>query len=360
MAEQNLQSLQKSINEKGYSWQAGRTSVSDLSVAEQKAILGLDVDPKELAATREVIRAAGRLQALEAPLALPTSIDWRSNGGNWVTPIKDQLSCGSCVSFATLATIESHLRLACKNASLDIDLAEAHLFYCGCGNCCVPGWNFVPALEYCKNTGVAREADFPYTPGNQPCKPGVPILVKINSWSKALTAAERKNYLAATGPMVGGFEVFADFYAYQSGVYRHTSGAHRGYHAISVVGYDDAQQCWICKNSWGPAWGDSGFFRIGYGECDIDSGFAFYGVAVECPPQPQPTDICARYAPFLVRVLNAARVNRELRACLCYYVCGRGPRPRCSTATTNIVRLVLLILQRCPRYRAPFCARLAC
>jgi hypothetical protein len=40
---------------------------------------------------------------------------------------------------------------------------------------------------------------------------------------------------------------------------------------VTIVGYDDGQQCWICKNSWGPGWGESGFFRIGYGECGIDT-----------------------------------------------------------------------------------------
>jgi hypothetical protein len=28
------------------------------------------------------------------------------------------------------------------------------------------------------------------------------------------------------------------------------------------VGYDDVQECWICKNSWGASWGDRGFFLI--------------------------------------------------------------------------------------------------
>ena len=34
--------------------------------------------------------------------------------------------------------------------------------------------------------------------------------------------------------------------------------------------------CWIAKNSWGN-WGDSGYFRIAYGQCRIDE-FAKYGV----------------------------------------------------------------------------------
>jgi C1A family cysteine protease len=40
---------------------------------------------------------------------------------------------------------------------------------------------------------------------------------------------------------------------------------------VSVVGYDDATGCWICKNSWGAGFGEGGFFRIAYGNCGIDA-----------------------------------------------------------------------------------------
>jgi hypothetical protein len=56
-----------------------------------------------------------------------------------------------------------------------------------------------------------------------------------------------------------------------------------GYHCISVVGYDDAQQCWILKNSWGTGWGESGFMRMKYGQGDllIDTSWTFSSVAVQ-------------------------------------------------------------------------------
>ena len=46
-----------------------------------------------------------------------------------------------------------------------------------------------------------------------------------------------------------------------------------GGHIVAVVGYDDAEQYWICKNSWGSEWGENGYFKIKYGECKIDSPF---------------------------------------------------------------------------------------
>jgi C1A family cysteine protease len=284
-------------------------------------------------------------------------VDWRNkNGGNWTSPVKDQQSCGSCVSFATCGTLESRINIACNNANMDVDLSEAHLFYCGCGNCCGTGWNFPPALDFCKNTGVGLETSFPYTPANQACKAGVQTYAKITNWTSVLAIADRKNILATKGPMVAGMAVFQDFYSYTSGVYRHVTGSLVGYHAISVVGYDDGQQCWICKNSWNTTWGESGFFRIGYGE-SIDTQFPFYDVDITCPVPP-PVDDCARYLPQLRRVLELARTNMSLRLCLRYYVCGRGSRPLCSAAITTVVRAVLLILRRCPQYKTPFCRAL--
>ena len=351
-------SLEAAIKERGYQWEAGTTSVSDLGPDQIKEHLGLRVTDQELRATARAIEAATAVRSLQAAPALPTAIDWRSNNGNWTTTIRDQQSCGSCVSFGTLGTIEARIKIACKTPTQNPDLSEAHLFYCGCGNCCGSGWNFPPALDFCKNTGVALESAFPYTPGNQPCKQGLTPYIKITNWTSVLAVQDRKSVLAAKGPMVAGLAVYADFQSYRSGVYRHVSGQLLGYHAVSVVGYDDTQQCWICKNSWGPGWGDSGWFRIGYGECQIDTSFAFYDVDLTCPqPQPSPTD-CRRYLPLLLRVLQVARVNPGLRACLTYYVCRFGRRPMCTPQQLRVVQLVIAILRHCPQYLKPFCRAL--
>jgi C1A family cysteine protease len=357
MAKKQSQDLMSAIRAKGYEWQAGTTALSALSIAEQKGYLGLAVTSAELSAAKKAIAAANALAAVHAAyFAAPASVDWRNNNGNWTTPIKDQGGCGSCVSFATCATFESRIKITCKNASLTPDLSEAHLFFCGCGQCCGTGWNFPPAQDFCKNTGVAKESDFPYTAQNQPCKQGLTPYAKTTGWSAVLAVADRKNVLATKGPMVAGMAVYQDFFSYRSGVYRHVSGALAGYHAISVVGYDDTQKCWMCKNSWGPNWGESGWFRIGYGECGLDSQFAFYDMNAPCPVQPE--DTCSKYVPWLKKVLEAVRANPALHCCLRYYVCRRGTRPRCTMAQIAVVRAVLAILRVCPRYRLPFCRAL--
>jgi C1A family cysteine protease len=351
--------LRTAIKDAGFDWYAGDTPMTALSESERQAHLGLQIDKKEMAATAAAIAAVQALETSAFGVGAPAAIDWRSNGGNWVTSIKDQLSCGSCVSFACCATIESRVRIACRDAAFAIDLSEADLFYCGCGKCCDPGWNFPPALNYAKATGIANETKFPYTPGDQPCKTGIGPYLKIKNWTALLSMADRKNAIATKGPVVAGFIVYEDFYSYQSGVYRHVSGVEKGGHAISVVGYDDAQKCWICKNSWGPSFGESGYFRMGYGEAGMDTSFAFYDIDVDCPDVLPPVDDCASFVPQLRRVLELARQNPNLRQCLRYHVCGRPPRPRlCPPNYMQIVDLVKRILQRCPQYRVSFCRAL--
>jgi len=71
-------------------------------------------------------------------------------------------------------------------------------------------------------------------------------------------------------------EVCSDFFCYFGGIYTPEYGDIVGNHAICIVGYNDVEKCWICKNSWGTSWGEDGWFRIAYGECGIGSMFPFY------------------------------------------------------------------------------------
>lgn len=79
--------------------------------------------------------------------------------------------------------------------------------------------------------------------------------------------------------MESAMTVYADFMSYKSGIYKHTWGGMQGGHAIRIIGWGhDAASginYWICANSWGDSWGEQGYFRIAFGECNIDS--AVYG-----------------------------------------------------------------------------------
>lgn len=261
-------------------WQAGETSVSALPPEEQVRRLGYEPGGDELSlAERETSSAAKRSAAAAAgAIGAPASFDWRNAGGkNYITPIRDQGGCGSCVAFGSTATVEGTLRVQRNDPTLAVDLSEADLFFCiaasqgrNCGN----GWWVGPALDGYKNEGVPDEPCFPYAGHDQACTRCADWqsrVTKISAWHTVADVAGMKTWLSTRGPLSTCFTVYNDFFSYKSGVYKHVTGGIAGGHCVCVVGYDDTQGCWICKNSWGTGWGESGFFRIAYGDCGIDA-----------------------------------------------------------------------------------------
>jgi hypothetical protein len=86
-----------------------------------------------------------------------------------------------------------------------------------------------------------------------------------------------------------------------------------GNHAICVIGYDDTQNCWICKNSWGTGWGDSGFFKIAYGQCGIGSEFPFYAVQMPLAPSGYGVIVLKKSGPVSLKILTLKNAHiREL------------------------------------------------
>jgi len=137
-----------------------------------------------------------------------------------------------------------------------------------------------PLLKKARDKGIATEDKYPYTGLQQAC-------AVTSGWqnskasstghSKLSTRNAMKNWIATRGSITGCFVVFQDFFSYSSGVYRHVTGNSAGGHCVEICGYDDTQACWICKNSWGTSWGEAGYFRIGYGQCNIENWAGPYG-----------------------------------------------------------------------------------
>ena len=275
MATPNFVRLNSKIKAAGADWIAGETPYSKFHGTKPKSgMFGLAMTPEMAFGALSASRTTEQAMMAAAPPKLPKKIDWRHyNGKNFVTPIKDQGTCGACVAFATVATVEARVLIQQNKPGAKINLSEANLFYCGTPNSCELGWQPAHALNFAVNPGLGEETAFPYTPGNQSCKV-IPPVVKVTQPSVAATTLARKQALQK-GPAVASMAVYDDFFSYKSGVYRHIVGNLAGYHAVCVVGYDDTAGCWIVKNSWNTTWGDSGFFRIRYGECGIDTQFPF-------------------------------------------------------------------------------------
>jgi C1A family cysteine protease len=83
------------------------------------------------------------------------------------------------------------------------------------------------------------------------------------------TLGQLKGCLAAGFPFVFGFVVYESFESQQvastgEGQLPTAGEKQIGGHAVLGVGYDEDQQRFIVRNSWGPKWGMQGYFTLPY------------------------------------------------------------------------------------------------
>lgn len=210
----------------------------------------------------------------EAARLMPVKFDWRDSGG--VTPIKYQFPCGSCWAHATVAMLESAIKLV---DGVEEDLSEQWLVSCNeDGLSCSGGrWAheyFLNKGDHCGDSGAVLESVFPYTASDSPCEcpyPGTRYF--IDSWgyigleySQADVNAI-KQALLGYGPI--GTAVYVDeaHMAYTGGVFNSCVTGPLN-HLVTLVGWDDTQGengVWILRNSFGTDWGEDGYMRIEYG-----------------------------------------------------------------------------------------------
>ena len=210
-----------------------------------------------------------RAEAAEGSRAV--GVDWRSRfGQSWITSVRDQNPASSCVDFSTTALVEAMVRI---ERCMWITRSEGDL-HDGAGRKVADGWWPTSALEWVQANGLADPGVYPWNLDDAPYAPTPDRggrTTRIASWSAVVSADDQKDWLDLVGPLAACFEVFEDFYAYGSGIYRPTPNmASAGWHCVLVIGYDDDASCWLCKNSWSSSFGEDGFFRIAYGVSNFD------------------------------------------------------------------------------------------
>jgi len=265
----NVTNLNQTLKKQNATWVAKENWLTQLPKAEVKRMMGLQQAPP--------VDVDFVLPQMNIQEVLPASIDWRNKDGrNWVSPILNQGNCGSCVAFAAIGVLETQLNISALLPNMNIRLSPSHLFSCGGGGCDF-GWMPESAARQLMKTGVTDEACMPYTSGatgqdvacSATCADVNQRTYRIanyttpTSYAKNVTAIKQA---LQKGPLMTSLSVYADFMSYAGGVYKHTTGDYLGGHAISIVGYDDASQSFIIRNSWGEDWGESGFGHVAYSD----------------------------------------------------------------------------------------------
>ncbi|XP_054160421.1 dipeptidyl peptidase 1-like [Oppia nitens] len=246
---------------------------------------------------------------------LPDSFDWRNiNGVSFVSPVRNQGSCGSCYSFSSVGMIEARIRVLTNNTE-QLTLSPQDVVSCSTyAQGCEGGFPYLIAGKYGQDYGFIPEECFPYRGVDGQCKEKqcrryyIASYDYVGGFYGGCNEELMRLSLVKNGPISVSFEVYDDFMSYSSGIYSHTGVSHRSgsndimlmdsvvgvrydpfaitNHAVLAVGYGadpkTGEKYWIVKNSWGNGWGENGYFRIkrGSNECNIES------IAVEALPIP--------------------------------------------------------------------------
>lgn len=123
--------------------------------------------------------------------------------------------------------------------------------------------------------GVCPEKVWPYDVAQFATKPSrlaatQAMLHKLTAYRRVPQVLDQiRAVLAAGHPIVFGFDVFAEFESAavaETGTVQMPAPGEEllGGHAVMAVGYDDATQRVLCRNSWGAEWGDGGHFTLPY------------------------------------------------------------------------------------------------
>jgi C1A family cysteine protease len=251
--------------------------------------------------------------------ALPPKVDWRE----FQSPVENQGSLGSCTGQGFAAALE-YLDRRGDGKHTDVSrlfIYQNELMIYGVIE--DTGAYIRDGIKVLAKYGVCDEALWPYDISKFKVKPPLEaykdaLKRRLKAYYRVSTVQELKAAIAEGLPVVFGTAIFSGFEgreASRTGIVSmpDKSERSRGGHCMVIVGYDDARQCFIVKNSWGVGVGDAGYYYIPYAYMEqfASDFWALQGEGLPCsqdePFDPIPSDT-EWYLPIVSIIKGAIRV----------------------------------------------------
>lgn len=228
---------------------------------------------------------------------VPAKVDLR----NFMTTVEDQSQTNSCCANAVCGAYEymGKRNAMEKGDSVFVDdISRLFIYYVGRkrdqqlfreDTSLAPrdeGMSLGGALSALEMKGACLEKNWPFTiskvndtPSNSCFKEAIRYKI-AESRKVPVDLNSMRQCLAEGHPIVFGLKLTAQFFKPSAGGGIVTpdvddpQSAEHGLHAMLIVGYNDRQEVFIVRNSWGTSWGDKGYGYVPYDYiCNDDFNF---------------------------------------------------------------------------------------
>ncbi|XP_063226798.1 uncharacterized peptidase C1-like protein F26E4.3 [Bacillus rossius redtenbacheri] len=236
---------------------------------------------------------------------LPRSFDARSQWRGQLQGVSDQGWCGASWALSMADVVSDRFAIMSEGKEL-VRLSAQQLLSCSRGQRGCEGGYLDRAWMFLWKYGLVNEECYPYGArgsnlGNcrlpkkvdlhsscrhaGPRGPHVPERRTPYHTGPAYRISGEKDIMheiMVSGPVQATMKVYQDFFSYRAGVYQNShvdDGQRTGYHSVRILGWGEETldsgelvKYWLAANSWGPLWGEGGYFRIrrGNNECEVE------------------------------------------------------------------------------------------